>query len=78
MSTPDHRPVRQEIQQNIKINRLEQCGLQPLTHTSRSRISPQDMVGGYKRVECRLKYVMHSPRRHQKSGAKAPQFSSGK
>ena len=33
MSTSDHRPVRQEIQLNIKINRQEQWRLHPLIHT---------------------------------------------
>ena len=51
----------QEIQQNIKINRLEQCRLHPSIHTSRSRILPQDMVAGFQRKKCRLKYVIHIP-----------------
>jgi hypothetical protein len=38
MSTPDHRPVGQEIQQNIKIDRLEQYRLHPTIHTSRKRV----------------------------------------
>ena len=44
MSTPDHRPVGQEIQQNIKINRLEQCRLHPLIHTRPFFNLPQHIV----------------------------------
>ena len=50
MSTPDHRPVRQEIQQNIKISRLEQGRLHPLVHTVLLKNSIQDVKGGSQRV----------------------------
>ncbi len=29
----------------------------PLIHTSRSRILPQDMVAGFQKVKCGLKYM---------------------
>jgi len=35
----------------------------PLSHTSRSRILPQDMVAGLQKRKCGLKYVMQTYRK---------------
>jgi hypothetical protein len=44
MSTPDHRPVGQEIQQNIKINRLARIFHESLAATTHMAVLPGVLV----------------------------------
>jgi hypothetical protein len=46
--------------------------LHPLIHTSALATMVLHVGTGQKRRECGLKYVIHTPGRHEKSGAEAP------